>query len=167
MFKKYIGVKEVKAKPMTRGEYNNYRGWDLPKNENGDDLGFLKDDGNGHEQWDPIETFERDFRELKELTFGLAIEALRMGKCVARNGWNGKNMFICKQVPSIIGSEIIPNMQSLPRAAKDLLSRTSLEPIRYSNQMIIVKNNHTGDRIIDSWVASSSDTFAEDWYIID
>ena len=100
------------------------------------------------------------------MNFGEAIKALEEGRCVIREGWNGKNMFVCKQVPAVIDSTIIPKMQSLPQAAKDLLLNTSLEPIRYSNQMIIVKNNKTGDRIIDSWVASSSDTFATDWEIL-
>ena len=24
---KYIGTKQIEARPMTRGDYNNYRGW--------------------------------------------------------------------------------------------------------------------------------------------
>jgi hypothetical protein len=38
---KYTGVKEILAKPMNRKEYNDYRGWELPADENGDDEGFL------------------------------------------------------------------------------------------------------------------------------
>jgi hypothetical protein len=38
---KYTGVKEILAKPMNRKEYNDYRGWDLPADENGYDEGFL------------------------------------------------------------------------------------------------------------------------------
>lgn len=30
----YIAIKHVKAKPMTRGEYNSYRGWSIPSDEN-------------------------------------------------------------------------------------------------------------------------------------
>ena len=30
---KYIGVKEIKAKPMTRKEYCDYRGWEVPADE--------------------------------------------------------------------------------------------------------------------------------------
>ncbi len=56
---KYIGVKMVDAKPMTRGEYNILRGWELPADENGDDAGFLKDDGKGHIQWDPKDVFDK------------------------------------------------------------------------------------------------------------
>lgn len=32
--KQYIGTKIIKAKPMTRGEYNIHRGWKIPENEN-------------------------------------------------------------------------------------------------------------------------------------
>ena len=39
--KQYIGVKLINAKPMTRIEYNNFRGWELPADENGNDEGFL------------------------------------------------------------------------------------------------------------------------------
>jgi hypothetical protein len=41
VMEKYTGVKEILAKPMNRKEYNDYRGWELPADENGDDEGFL------------------------------------------------------------------------------------------------------------------------------
>lgn len=28
---KYLGVKKIKATPMTRKVYNDYRGWELPE----------------------------------------------------------------------------------------------------------------------------------------
>ena len=37
----YIGTKIIRARPMTRAEYNTYRGWELPANENGADEGML------------------------------------------------------------------------------------------------------------------------------
>lgn len=39
--KKYIGTKQLKAKPMNLGEYNEYRGWKLPDNENPNTEGYL------------------------------------------------------------------------------------------------------------------------------
>ncbi len=38
---RHIGVKLIDAREMTRQEYNDYRGWKLPEDENGDDTGFL------------------------------------------------------------------------------------------------------------------------------
>ena len=37
----YIGTKRINATPMTRIAYNQFRGWTLPEDENGDDAGFL------------------------------------------------------------------------------------------------------------------------------
>ena len=37
----YIGVKVIKAKPMSRKEYNDLRGWVVPVDENPDD-GLVK-----------------------------------------------------------------------------------------------------------------------------
>lgn len=108
---------------------------------------------------------DKDFSELLLVgkgTFGQALEALKHGKLVQRQGWNGKGMFIVKQVPAVISLEIIPKMQSLPQAAKkELLNRNT--PISYENQMLII---HPSGRA-DSWVPSSSDCFAEDWQILE
>ena len=39
--RKYIGTKITEAEPMTRGDYNVFRGWTIPENENPDDEGYL------------------------------------------------------------------------------------------------------------------------------
>ncbi|NNG82035.1 hypothetical protein HLH16_08730 [Acinetobacter sp. ANC 5378] len=55
---------------MTRQEYNDFREWGLPENENGDDVGFLVEDSagqkntpqyDGYVQWLPKAEFERKF----------------------------------------------------------------------------------------------------------
>lgn len=66
--KTYVSRKTVKAKPMTRQEYNDFRGWDLPKDEDGNDKGYLVEysDGGkpntphyaGYVSWSPAEQFE-------------------------------------------------------------------------------------------------------------
>lgn len=61
--KQYIGTKIVKAEPMTRGDYNNYRGWQIPADEDPMDEGYLMEYENGHEQWLPKEMFETDYIE--------------------------------------------------------------------------------------------------------
>ena len=37
----YEGTKRVHAKPMNRGDYNVYRGWEVPADENPADEGYL------------------------------------------------------------------------------------------------------------------------------
>ena len=97
------------------------------------------------------------------LPFGVAITLLTAGFCVRRAGWNGKDFFVCKQVPAHITSDIIPNMQSLPQSAKDLILKGK-KFITYDNQCLIYDRS-TGRA--DSWVPSVSDMFAEDWEIVE
>jgi hypothetical protein len=110
-------------------------------------------------------------------SFGEAIAALHDGKRVSREGWNGKGMFVFKQVPSQIPFETIPKMQSLPQSVKDEFQRrfdSMAEPstaignhphdnIRYKNQLAMVYP----DNNIYGWVASPSDVLENDWCILD
>ena len=45
------------------------------------------------------------------MNFGQVIELLKEGRCIQRNGWNGKGLFVFKQVPSAIDNSIIDRMQ--------------------------------------------------------
>ena len=97
------------------------------------------------------------------MSFGEAIVALEQGHAVQREGWNGKGLFIVKQIPAKIEGLIIDKIQSLPQSCKDLLKeREGVPHIDYTNQMLIINP----DGRADSWVASSSDTFAHDWHIL-
>ena len=99
---------------------------------------------------------------VRSLAFGDAVELLKKGHALRRSGWNGKNLFVIKQVPAHIESDIIPKMQSLPRTAKDLILNGK-GFIDYTSQCLIY-NGNTGRA--DSWVPSISDVFADDWEIV-
>lgn len=67
----YVGSKVVKAIPMGRAEYNTYRKWDLPSNEDGSDEGYLVEytDGGkpnddrhgGYISWSPKAQFDNSY----------------------------------------------------------------------------------------------------------
>lgn len=99
---------------------------------------------------------------IQRMSFGIAIEALKFGFAIRRKGWNGKGLFVIKQVPAHIESDVIPKMQSLPQSAKDLIL-AGKGFIDYTSQCLIY-NENTGRA--DSWVPSISDVFAEDWEIV-
>lgn len=100
----------------------------------------------------------------KNLDFGAIIDALKEGKAVQREEWNGKDLFVIKQIPAKLEGLIIDKIQSLPQSAKDLLKkREGVPTIAYTNQMLIINP----DGRADSWVPSVSDVFAEDWCILD
>ena len=161
--KQHIGVKLINAKPMTRQEYNDFRGWQLPADENGADEGYLVEylDGGkgntdlyaGYVSWSPAEVFNRAYRPTDGLTFGLAIEALKAGHKVARAGWNGKGMFVY-YVPA----------NSYPvqtGAAKSHFGDGSMVPY---NAYMAIKNV---DNTVSTWVPSVNDCLSEDWRIVE
>ena len=71
---RYTGTKDILAKPMNRADYNAYRGWELPADEDGADDGFLVEyiDGGrandsrhgGYISWSPADVFARAYRPL-------------------------------------------------------------------------------------------------------
>ncbi|WP_455636827.1 DUF2829 domain-containing protein [Parabacteroides sp.] len=105
--------------------------------------------------------FEKSFY-MEHMSFGMAIEALKFGLAIRRKGWNGKGLFVVKQIPAHITEEIIPKMQSLPQSAKDIIMSRENKVIDYTSQMLIINP----DGRADSWVPSVSDVFAEDWEIV-
>lgn len=106
--------------------------------------------------------FEASFR-MEHMSFGMAVEALKFGLAIRRKGWNGKGLFVVKQIPAHITEEIIPKMQSLPQSAKDIIMSRENKVIDYTSQMLIINP----DGRADSWVPSVSDVFAEDWEIVE
>lgn len=100
--------------------------------------------------------------ESDSMCFGDAIEVLRQGGAIRRKGWNGKGLFVIKQVPAHIDCNVIPKMQSLPQSAKDLIMKGK-GFIDYTSQCLIY-NENTGRA--DSWVPSISDVFSNDWEIV-
>ncbi|HEY5508531.1 MAG TPA: MW1434 family type I TA system toxin [Paludibacter sp.] len=107
----------------------------------------------------------------KELfNFGLAIEALKQGKRVARQSWKYESKkFIFVQVPSTIGKDIVPKMQSLPTTVKHYFEETFVDPaqqisdIYYNNQIACVGLSN----VIEGWNPTCNDILGEDWMILD
>lgn len=77
----YIGVKAIKATPMTRKEYNDYRGWDLPSDEDGTDEGYLVEyeqsletpninhpDHLGYISWSPKDVFNEAYVQVEGIS---------------------------------------------------------------------------------------------------
>ena len=158
--KRYIGVKEINAKPMKRQAYNDLRGWTLPAMENGDDDGYLVEyvdggqantpDFKGYVSWSPNDVFERAYKRTEGLTFGLALEALKRGSKVARKGWNGKGMWLAH----IAGWSWHVN----PKINKPMAA-SSLHPAPWIGMK-------TADEYFVPWLASQTDLLSEDWEIL-
>ena len=151
--KLYIGTKVLKAKPMTRGEYNTLRGWTLPADERAEDEGYVTDNGAGHIQWQPKDVFEDGFCSFNGMDFGMAIAAMKKGMKVARSGWNGKGMFLFLVPGSTFKVNRAPLLGIYPEGTE----------INYCPHI----DMKTADEKVVPWLASQTDVLAEDWQIVE
>ena len=156
--KKYIGTKVVKAIPMNRQDYNDYRGWELPFDEDGSDEGMLVEytdggklnhlDYEGYISWYPLDVFDKAYSDMSNLTFGGALEFLKKGYKVARAGWNGKGMWLV-----LIHGWDIEEESSL---------RCDIDELETSPWI----GMKTADNKFVPWVTSQADVLAEDWVLV-
>lgn len=167
-----MGVKRVIATPMTRIEYNEKRGWELPEEEKGmdHDEGYMVEYLDGgkantdfsehYVSWSPKEVFENAYKSEGEgLSFGDAIEMLKRGKLVARKGWNGRGMFIFM----LSGGKVPTKAIHDPALAKVVEKATGGKTF---DALPTIRMKTADNAILTGWLASQSDIFANDWEVI-
>jgi hypothetical protein len=82
----------------------------------------------------------------KQMNFGDAIAALKVGKKVAREGWNGKGLHLELQVPDAHSKMTLPYIfMAYPATPASETAPTS----------------HINARV--PWLASQTDMLADDW----
>lgn len=81
------------------------------------------------------------------MNFGQAIEALKSGKKAAREGWNGKGIYIELQVPDEHSKMTLPYIYMVT---------TKLET-----------DNPKAPKGVVPWLASQTDMLSEDWVVVD
>jgi hypothetical protein len=165
----HIGTKLVLALAMTRLEYNEYRGWDLPEDENGDDKGFLVEyvdggdsnhpDHKGYISWSPEEVFHNAYKVSGEMSFGMAIEAAKRGYKIARSGWNGKGMWVIYNPGS--------NGETHSMFDGSVYKKHGVDECEILPHFDMYTVNSSGRRaMLPGWLASQSDIDANDWMIV-
>lgn len=156
MTQKFIGTKIILATAMTRLAFCAYINREIDPKTNGDDAGYLVEytDGGapnhpghaGYISWSPKAQFDNAYRPTSGMSFGLAIEALKLGKRVARAGWNGKGMWL-KLVPADLAEAVS-------------FQHEALRPLPW----ICMK---TADQCFVPWLASQTDVLADDWQLLE
>lgn len=151
----FIGVKVVKATPM---DYNDaiekgYRVGDKTATN-----GYEVEYEDGYKSWSPKDVFEKAYRKTSGMTFGLAVEAMKMGKKVARSGWNGSGMF----------AVLSPGKKQL--SAEDFFNKDLKEHAQKIGGSMDVRPAFmlkTAQNDVAYWSPSGSDCLAEDWFIVE
>ena len=148
---KYIGSKIVDAEAMSRGEYNEYRGWSIPTDENPADEGYMLHHESGRKSWMPKAEFEATYRRTDGLNFGLALEAAKKGMRIARAGWNGKGMyvFLADEMDFHTYADLSEFEENCVKVLDCLCMRTA------------------DGSICPGWLASQTDMLADDWTVLD
>lgn len=111
---------------------------------------------------DRIEDMSGRKPKLAYFDFGTAVNFLIAGGAVRRSGWREKGDFVVKQVPSTVNDEIIPNMQSLPTIAKNIVLKRENNFVSYTNQLLVIHPDGTAE----SWLPDATDIFATDWCLV-
>jgi hypothetical protein len=74
--KEYVGTKRLLARKMRKEDYNAYRGWLTPANEDAEKEGYLVEylnskpnmDGHkGYVSWSPADVFEATYKLVEEV----------------------------------------------------------------------------------------------------
>lgn len=92
----YIGITRVVADLSTRKEHCKTNKIKCTKDQDPNEQGYSVCDYNTLEvSWWPKTAFETTYRRNnEELSFGIALEALKQGYKIYRSGWNGKDQFV-------------------------------------------------------------------------
>lgn len=131
----YIGTKIIQAEPLTKEDGQG---------------GYKVVYPDGYTSWSPVAAFDEAYRPCNAMTFGLAIEALKKGKRVARAGWNGKGMWLAL----VEGYDYNPDKG---RGATYALGCQKLPWVGMK----------TANEGFVPWLASQTDMLAEDWMIVE
>ena len=169
---KFIKTELVRATPMTRGDYNKHRGWIIPADENPNDEGYLVVGSEGYQSWSPKDRFEVFSRSINDMSFGMAIEAMKLGKKVARRGWNGKGMFLWLKPATTIKAEWCKDemLKGLVEAnGGEILGLGTICMYTHdSSERKLYSNEPPGRKaILTGWIPSQSDMLYDDWVIVE
>ena len=153
--KQYIGSKVVNACPAYRctfpGGMVTYAGvGDIIPTECKIEEGYRIRYEDGYLSWSPKAVFEKAYRETPGLSFGLAIEAAKMGKKIARAGWNGKNQYVelayCISYKNQDAEIVNVNHCNIGNKAFAFVGTSGVQM---------------------GWLASQADMLADDWLIVE
>ena len=150
--KQYIGTKIIQAEPAYRVDGKVWvKSQPVPcghKVEDGYKVVYSPD---GYESWSPKDVFEAAYRETSGMNFGLAIEAAKKGKKIARAGWNGKNQYV------ELGHDFSYT------APGDIPVRP-VQHLDIGSQALVFVGTR-GRQV--GWLASQADMLADDWMIVE
>lgn len=114
----------------------------------------------------------------KNLSFGEALEAVKSGALISREGWNGKGMFVFMRPSDELSVDMIVNkVKSLPDSVKkhftqvcawhDKEKGTDVNPEELKVKFTAYLCMYAADgSVVNGWLASQTDMLATDWCVL-
>jgi len=100
---------------------------------------------------------------MKNLDFSAALHALKSGRRIAREGWNGKGMYLW-----LLPATMVQETWCREPHLKELAHRNGGEIECLGSIRMLTAPNAQGARaVLTGWLASQTDILAEDWVILD
>lgn len=147
----YIGTKIIEATPAIRKGGKVYDlTWPIPRSMEPEEQGYRVRYPDGYESFSPKAVFEEAYRPVTGMNFGLAIEAAKKGKRIARKGWNGKGQYV--ELAS--GIAYVGSDSKIVNAEHDAIGNRALAFVGTSGVQM-------------GWLASQADMLADDWIIVE
>lgn len=107
------------------------------------------------------------------IDYGYALAAVKDGHCIARAGWNGKNMCVFMRPADTLPISFLPKVKSLPESIKkQFYERFNGESFYASGDEIKVSFSAylcmlaADGTVINGWIASQTDALATDWVVL-
>lgn len=142
--KPYVGIKRMKAVPMSKNTFGMYLTGVSSRADDRD--GYLVEyTGTGNPNhpdhadyisWSPKDVFEEAYQSTESMSFGRALECLTNGEHICRQGWNGKGMFLTYVEPD----------------CSDM----------FTTPLVLIRTPDGGYSV---WNPSTLDMFATDWCV--
>lgn len=149
--KTYIGTKIIEAAPAIRKGGKVYEeDWPIPRSMEPEEAGYRVRYPDGYESWSPKSAFEDAYRPTDGMNFGLAIEAAKKGRKIARKGWNGKGQYV--ELAS--GIAYVGPDGKIVNAEHEAIGNRALAFVGTSGVQM-------------GWLASQADMLADDWEIVE
>ena len=146
----YIGTKIVHAEPVVKLQGIMYSEGEIVPRTKDAKYSYKVQYPDGYVSWCPKEAFEEAYRPADGMPFGLAIEAAKKGKKIARRGWNGKSQYVelayCISYKNHAAEVINANHCNIGNRALAFVGTSGVQL---------------------GWLASQADMLADDWYIVE
>jgi hypothetical protein len=94
------------------------------------------------------------------LNFGQAVEAIKAGKRVSREGWNGKGMFLW-----LLPAGKVPKIAIYDPALRAVMDE-QIEGDTFE-ALGSIRMFTADKKVLTGWLASQTDILAEDWCILE